>query len=105
MTRAAKGAAPVAPDRCTRCQTAPPSRQDGLCEACAINRTHDPSATRKPSRTAARRSQGRVPLTVWLTPEQRIRLAWIRNEDGHDYATIIGCAIDQEWEERSQDGP
>ena len=102
MTRAAKGAAQVAPVRCTRCQTAPPSRQDGLCEACALNRTYDPPARRSRSQTAAsRRAQGLVPVTVWLTGRQRDRLAWIRNEDGHDYATIIGCAIDQEWEERN----
>lgn len=53
------------------------------------------------TQTAAdRRKAGRVPLQVWITLEQKRRLEWIRAEDGHDYATIVGCHIDLEYEDR-----
>lgn len=71
MTRTRNGAAKSAPVRASRSQTA-----------------------------ASRRAAGLVPVTVWLTIEQRNRLGWIRDEDGHDNAQIIGGHIDAEYEDR-----
>jgi hypothetical protein len=50
---------------------------------------------------AQHRERGRVQLKVRITDEQRRRLAWIQDEDGHDLATIIGTYIDTEYEERN----
>lgn len=60
---------------------------------------------RRASRTqseASRRASGRVRLQVRITEEQRRRLQWIQDQDGHDLSTIVGCHIDQEWEERNK---
>lgn len=61
-----------------------------------------PSGSPRPSKHSAadRRAAGRVPLQVWITPEQKRRLTWIRDEDGHDFAQIVGGHIDEEYEER-----
>jgi hypothetical protein len=77
MTRARNGAAPVAPVLASR---------SGPTQS-----------------SAARREAGRVPLQVWLTAEQKRRIEWIRATDGHDFATIVGCHIDQEWDERASE--
>jgi hypothetical protein len=60
------------------------------------------SRSGKTQSEAARRKAGMVQLKVRITKEQRRRLEWVHNEDGHDLSTIIGCAIDQEYEERNQ---
>lgn len=64
---------------------------------------HDALARRahRTQSKSARRAAGRVRLEVWITPEQKRRLQWIRDEDGHDFATIVGVHIDTEYEERN----
>lgn len=42
-------------------------------------------------------------LQVRITKEQRRRLAWIQEQDGHDLSTIIGTYIDTEWDERAEE--
>lgn len=58
-----------------------------------------------PTQTAAsRRAAGRVPLQVWITEKQKRRLEWLRDEDGHDFAAIVGTHIDQAYEGRNPRG-
>lgn len=68
-----------------------------------MTRARNGAARASRSQTAAsRRALGQVPVTVWLTLTQRNRLGWIRDEDGHDNAQIIGGHIDAEYEERNR---
>lgn len=49
------------------------------------------------------RERGIVQLKVRITAEQRRRLKWIQEQDGHELSTIIGTYIDTEWDERSDE--
>lgn len=106
MTRARNGAAPVAPTRAELAQMYQDDREMGDGPEPGDQFGSSPLPLDEPIRrdrtqtAASRRKAGRVPLQVWITREQKRRLEWIRATDGHDFATIVGCAIDMEWDDR-----
>jgi hypothetical protein len=78
-------------------------REDGeAVDPDAIAERPRPSRFGATQSEADRAAAGRVALKVRITAEQRRRLEWIHQEDGHDLSTIVGCHIDQEYEERNQ---
>lgn len=57
----------------------------------------------RPRRTFPEEARENVQLKVRITREQRRRLQWIQDEDGHDLSTIVGTYIDTEYEERNRE--